>query len=146
MDRASSKQGCPRARSRHQQNGLHAWRSSLSLWPGPIRSSQLFSICTCVHTCLSCGLGKNSHDKPILKNPRSTALFKILEIPRWRGISFSKLKKIAFRSFPIVGSWLPGHLHRRAVLNACFRVAVVADESESPPADSGDRPESHGPP
>jgi hypothetical protein len=28
----------------------------------------------------------------------------------------------------------------------CFTVAVVADESESPPADAGDRRESHCPP
>ena len=41
------------ARSRHQQNGLHVWRSSLGLWPGPIRSSQLSVYAhVCIHVNL----------------------------------------------------------------------------------------------
>src|SRR6266550_8231717 len=50
MDRVSSKQGRPRARSWHQQNELYAWRSSLWLWPGPIRSSQFLVYAqVCIH-------------------------------------------------------------------------------------------------
>src|SRR6266478_6145346 len=50
MDRVSSKQGRPRARSWHQQNELYAWRSSFWLWPGPIRSSQFLVYAqVCIH-------------------------------------------------------------------------------------------------
>jgi hypothetical protein len=50
MDRVSSKQGRPRALSRHQQNGLYAWRSSFWLWAGPIHSPQFLVYAqVCIH-------------------------------------------------------------------------------------------------
>src|SRR5882762_1213610 len=68
MDRASSKQGRPRAWSRHQQNGLYAWRSSLWLWPSPIRSSQFLVYAqVCIHVHPTDWLN-NCEDEAILKN------------------------------------------------------------------------------